>query len=130
MSNVFAFDRKANQPWPHTPIHMKGWEAFGLADTPDEITVRRLGEVTIRKGVLTTEEKPGTESWGPGEVKLGVAWVSISTSADSSDAFIQVVGTERKDVEARWHVARSAYLSIRDSLWPRSRAARTGGSDG
>lgn len=128
VADIFAFNRDQQRPWPHTPSHMKGWEAFGCVDKPDEIIVRQLGMVTIRKGQPTTDEDRGTEPWGPGEVKLGVAWVGIQTFADSTDsAYIQVVGTERADVEARWYAARVAFLAVSHALWPRTRAATNEG---
>lgn len=105
--------------WVHHPDHMKGWEAFGCTDKPDELHVRQLGTGYDGKG------KPGTERWGKGEVKLGVSGMHFGTWADNTDgAFLHVVGTERADVEARWHVAAQAFNEMRATLWPTSREGR------
>jgi hypothetical protein len=107
--------------WTHHPDHMKGWEAYGVVGT--EPDVRRLGLVTFIKGTATTEERPGTEPWGSGEVKLGVAGIEIGTFADSTDgAYIHVVGTTKVDVAAAWKRAESAFVSVAELLWPKSRA--------
>lgn len=103
--------------WLHHPDHMKGWEAFGC--TSQAPTVRQLG--VGYKGT----EPPGTEPWGSGEVKLGVAGVHWSTHADDpSGAYIYVVGTTREDVEARYYVAVDAFAHVQAMLWPSSRKAK------
>lgn len=117
-------------PWfASPPNHMKGWEAFGVS--PGERTVRRLGTVTFVKGEATTDERPGTEPWGSGEVRLGVAGITISTSADAPEqAFIQVIGTTEEDVATRWDEASARWMRLRSSLWPKSRASASGRSGG
>ena len=115
--------------WVHHADHMKGWEAFGvtaLDKREDNPIVRRLGMVTHpKKGKgPTTEEKPGTTPFGPGEVKLGVAAVEFSTSADSiGSAFIHVLGTDEADVRARWFTAAAVFAEIAPRLWPKTRGS-------
>lgn len=96
----------------HQPSHMKGWEAFGVTKASPP-TVRRLGTGWDGKG------KPGTEKWGPGEVKDGVASVEISSYGDHpAGAYIYVVGTDEDAVEKRWRTAASVWQQIGDVLWP------------
>ncbi len=111
--------QEAEPWWRHHPDHMKGWEAFGV--TGNEPTVRQLGTGYNGKG------KPGTDPWGPGEVKLGVGGVEFSTHADCpTGAYLYVVGTERDDVERRWRLADTAWRTFGPTLWPKS---RVGGDD-
>jgi hypothetical protein len=106
--------------WVNHAEHMKGFEAFGVSGR--EPTVRRLGLVTFKRGEATTEERPGTELWGPGEVRRGVAGVYFSTHGDDPDgAYIYVIGTSRQAVEDRWRVADGVFQRIRESLWPEHR---------
>ena len=98
----------------HHATHMKGWEAFGVVPgtTP---TVRQLG-------MFYGGGKPGTEKWGPGEVKLGVAGIEFITSADCPEgAYLYVLGTEKDDVERRWHLAAGLWIEMGERLWPTSR---------
>lgn len=107
--------------WVNHADHMKGWEAFGVSN--DVPTVRRLGMVTIKKGVATTDERPGTTPFGSGEVKLGVAGVEFSTHADSpGTAFIHVMGTTEADVTNAWYNANAAFSEIASRLWPARRS--------
>lgn len=112
--------------WTHHADHMKGWEAFGCTGSPP--TVRRLGTVTFgrhHKGPATTEEKPGTEPFGPGEVALGVSGIMFSTHADDrTGGYLHVIGTTKEDVERRWRVAERAVVGLMPTLWPRSRMSR------
>jgi hypothetical protein len=121
--------------WLHDPSHMKGWEAFGC--TGQEPTVRRLGIVTFGpkgKGPATTEERPGTEPWGAGEVSKGVAGVHFSTHADDQKGgYLYVCGTEREDVEQRWREVDAAIRRWMPTFWPpghRKRAKHNDGSGG
>lgn len=112
--------------WSHHPDHMKGWEAFGC--TGQEPIVRRLGIVTFgKKGTgpggerdpATTEERPGTDPWGVGEVSKGVAGVHLSTHADDQKgAYLHVVGTEKEDVETRWRAIDAAFQRWAPTFWP------------
>ena len=98
----------------HHATHMKGWEAFGVVPG-DSPTVRPLG--TYHGG-----GKPGTEKWGPGEVKLGVAGIEFITSADDrSGCYLYVIGTEKDDVEKRWHLAAALWNEMGERLWPTTR---------
>ena len=127
-----AQDAESVRPWwVHSPDHMKGWEAFGC--TGQEPVVRRLGIVTFKKGEATTEERPGTEPWGAGEVSKGVAGIQLSFHADDQKgAYLHVIGTERVDVEDRWRAIDAAVTGgwVR-TCWPsgnRKMAARYDGS--
>lgn len=123
----------ARPSWMDNPTHMKGWEAFGC--TGQEPVVRRLGLVTFGpkgKGPATTEERPGTEPWGAGEVSKGVAGIQVSFSADDQKgAYLVVIGTTKEDVEARWRAVDAAITGgwVR-TCWPsgnRKLAARIDG---
>lgn len=100
--------------WVHHPDHMKGWEAFGV--TGEAPKVRRLGSGYDGK------DEPGTDPWGSGEVRLGVAGIEFSTHADcTTGAFLYVVGTTEDDVRHRWSIAEQLFHSIAPGLWPASR---------
>lgn len=97
----------------HCPDHMKGWEAFGCADKPNEVIVRRLGY-----GHYTNKPTYGTEKWGPGETHRGVHNIEIMTFADSpASAYIYVNGSTERGTHAAWHRAKVAFDSFSAQLW-------------
>lgn len=115
---VAASEAEERMPWwhIHRPTHMNGWECFGAVPRVEPPTLRRLGTGYDGKG------KPGTEKWGPGEVRLGVSDVNISTYAGHQcGAYIYVVGPEKDDVEARWHLAAATWTEMGGRLWPTKR---------
>lgn len=103
----------------HEPSHMKGWEAFGVVDGSDPL-VRTLGHWGGKNFPTRPQWIEGTEPWGSGETKRGVAHIEIHMSADSTDGYVYAYGTTEKGVTDAWYRTAKAYRALHSQAWGKS----------
>lgn len=111
------------KPWPNTPSHMQGWEAFGTK--LEDFTLRPLGLVTFRKPTkadpssIVIKPYKDADVWPPSEVHDGVASIYLHTYGDDpTGVFIHVVGPEKEPVMNAWHRTFRIWGAMDDQFWP------------